>query len=57
MSLLQSRYPGVWAVFLSAMGSRTLLSMRFDSGGFDAGQGLAMNEVTAYGTAVVVEPH
>ena len=36
------------------MGSRTLLSMRFDSGEFDAGQGQAMNEVTAYGTAVVV---
>jgi uncharacterized protein YbjQ (UPF0145 family) len=29
--------------------------MRFDSGEFDAGQGQAMNEVTAYGTAVVVE--
>ena len=32
------------------------LGLRFDSGEFDSGQGQAMNEVTAYWTAVVVEP-
>ncbi len=35
--------------------ANAVLGMRFDSGEFDAGQGQAMNEVTAYGTAVVVE--
>ena len=38
-----------------SLGVNTVLGMRFDSGEFDAGQGQAMNEVTAYGTAVVVE--
>jgi uncharacterized protein YbjQ (UPF0145 family) len=38
-----------------AMGANAVLAMRFDSGEFDAGQGQAMNEVTAYGTAVVVQ--
>jgi uncharacterized protein YbjQ (UPF0145 family) len=37
------------------MGANAVLAMRFDSGEFDAGQGQAMNEVTAYGTAVVVQ--
>ena len=37
-----------------SLGANVVLAMRFDSGEFDAGQG-AMNEVTAYGTAVVVE--
>ncbi|MHB8210358.1 MAG: YbjQ family protein [Acidithiobacillus sp.] len=39
-----------------SLGANTVLGMRFDSGEFDAGQGQAMNEVTAYGTAVVIEP-
>ncbi|MCR2831817.1 YbjQ family protein [Acidithiobacillus ferrooxidans] len=38
-----------------SMGANAVLAMRFDSGEFDAGQGQAMNEVTAYGTAVVME--
>lgn len=38
-----------------SLGANAVLDMRFDSGEFDAGQGQAMNEVTAYGTAVVVE--
>ncbi len=38
-----------------SIGANAVLGMRFDSGEFDAGQGQAMNEVTAYGTAVVVE--
>ena len=38
-----------------SLGANAVLGMRFDSGEFDAGQGQAMNEVTAYGTAVVVE--
>ena len=38
-----------------SLGANAVLAMRFDSGEFDAGQGQAMNEVTAYGTAVVVE--
>jgi uncharacterized protein YbjQ (UPF0145 family) len=37
-----------------SLGANAVLGMRFDSGEFDAGQGQAMNEVTAYGTAVVV---
>ena len=36
-----------------SLGANAVLGMRFDSGEFDAGQGQAMNEVTAYGTAVV----
>ena len=39
-----------------SLGANAVLGMQFDSGEFDAGQGQAMNEVTAYGTAVVVEP-
>ena len=39
----------------ASIGANAVLGMRFDSGEFDAGQGQAMNEVTAYGTAVVVE--
>lgn len=38
-----------------SLGANAVLAMRFDSGEFDAGQGQAMNEVTAYGTAVVVQ--
>ncbi|MBU2773261.1 YbjQ family protein [Acidithiobacillus ferrooxidans] len=38
-----------------SLGTNAVLAMRFDSGEFDAGQGQAMNEVMAYGTAVVVE--
>ncbi|MDD2746321.1 MAG: heavy metal-binding domain-containing protein [Acidithiobacillus ferrooxidans] len=37
-----------------SLGANAVLGMRFDSGEFDAGQGQAMNEVTAYGTAVVM---
>ncbi len=39
----------------AALGANAVLAMRFDSGEFDAGQGQAMNEVTAYGTAVWIE--
>ena len=39
-----------------SIGANAVLGMRFDSGEFDAGQGQAMNEVTAYGTAVILEP-
>ncbi len=39
-----------------SLGANAVLGMRFDSGEFDAGQGQAMEEVTAYGTAVVAEP-
>ena len=38
-----------------SLGANAVLGMRFDSGEFDSGQGQAMNEITAYGTAVVVE--
>ncbi|MFA7655029.1 YbjQ family protein [Acidithiobacillus thiooxidans] len=36
-------------------GANAVLAMRFDSGEFDSGQGQVMEEVTAYGTAVVLE--
>lgn len=39
----------------AALGANAVLAMRFDSGEFDAGQGQAMNEVTAYGTAAWIE--
>jgi uncharacterized protein YbjQ (UPF0145 family) len=39
----------------ASLGANAVLGMRFDSGEFDAGQGQAMNEVTAYGTAVILE--
>lgn len=39
----------------ATLGANAVLGMRFDSGEFDAGQGQAMNEVTAYGTAVQLE--
>ena len=38
-----------------SLGANAVLGMRFDSGEFDAGQGQAMNEITAYGTAVILE--
>jgi uncharacterized protein YbjQ (UPF0145 family) len=38
-----------------SLGANAGVAMRFDSGEFDAGQGQAMNKVTAYGAAVVVE--
>jgi len=40
----------------NAIGANAVIGMRFDSGEFDAGQGQAMNEVTAYGTAVILHP-
>ena len=39
----------------ASLGANAVLGMRFDSGEFDAGQGQAMNEVTAYGTAAIIE--
>ena len=39
----------------ASLGANAVVAMRFDSGEFDSGQGQAMNEVTAYGTAVVIE--
>ncbi len=38
-----------------SIGANAIIMMRFDSGEFDAGQGQAMNEVIAYGTAVKIE--
>ncbi len=37
-----------------SMGANAVVAMRFDSGEFDSGNGQSMNEVAAYGTAVVV---
>jgi uncharacterized protein YbjQ (UPF0145 family) len=34
-----------------------VIAMRFDSGEFDAGENQSMAEITAYGTAVILEPH
>ncbi len=39
----------------ASLGANAVLAMRFDSGEFDAGRRQAMNEVTAYGTAVILE--
>ncbi|KAK4530696.1 hypothetical protein CCYA_CCYA05G1553 [Cyanidiococcus yangmingshanensis] len=38
-----------------SLGANAVLAMRFDSCEFGSGQGQNMNEVTAYGTAVVVQ--
>ncbi len=38
------------------LGANAIIIMRFDSSQFDSGKGEAMNETTAYGTAVVIEP-
>lgn len=43
------------ALAAKSLGANAVLAMRFDSGEFDSGPGQAMNEVTAYGTAVVLE--
>jgi len=39
-----------------ACGANAVLAMRFDSGEFDSGRGQSMAEITAYGTAVILEP-
>ena len=43
------------AAAAARMGANAVLSFRFDSCEFDSGQGQAMNEVVAYGTAVILE--
>ncbi len=45
---------GLLAEEAERLGANAILAMRFDSGEFDAGRQQSMNEVTAYGTAVVV---
>ena len=40
----------------TSMGGNAVLSMRFDSGEFDSGNGQIMDEVVAYGTVVRIEP-
>ncbi|MGH7083408.1 MAG: YbjQ family protein [Acetobacteraceae bacterium] len=37
-------------------GANAVVAMRFDSGEFDSGRGQSMAEITAYGTAVILEP-
>lgn len=37
-----------------SMGANAIVAMRFDSGEFDSGNAQSMNEVAAYGTAVIV---
>jgi len=40
----------------AACGANAVIAMRFDSGEFDSGRGQSMAEITAYGTAVLLEP-
>lgn len=40
----------------ASVGANAVVGMRFDSGGFDSGQGQSMAEITAYGTAVILTP-
>ncbi len=40
----------------AASGANAVVAMRFDSGEFDSGRGQSMAEITAYGTAVILEP-
>jgi uncharacterized protein YbjQ (UPF0145 family) len=37
------------------IGANAVIGMRFDSGEFDSGKGQSMEQVVAYGTAVVLE--
>ncbi len=55
--VMQSREDAIerMAAQAKSIGANAIIMMRFDSGEFDAGQGQAMNEVVAYGTAVKVE--
>jgi uncharacterized protein YbjQ (UPF0145 family) len=39
----------------ASYGANAVICMRFDSGEFDAGKGQSMAEITAYGTAVILE--
>lgn len=39
----------------ASYGANAVVAMRFDSGEFDAGKGQSMAEITAYGTAVILE--
>ena len=39
----------------ASYGANAVIGMRFDSGEFDAGRGQSMAEITAYGTAVILE--
>jgi len=39
----------------ASYGANAVIGMRFDSGEFDAGRGQSMAEITAYGTAVLLE--
>ncbi len=38
------------------IGANAVVGMRFDSGEFDSGKGQSMEQVIAYGTAVILEP-
>ncbi len=55
--VIQSREEAMDKMVMQAkdIGANAIIMMRFDSGEFDAGQGQAMNEVIAYGTAVKIE--
>jgi len=39
----------------ASYGANAVIAMRFDSGEFDAGENQSMAEITAYGTAVILE--
>ncbi len=39
----------------ASFGANAVVAMRFDSGEFDAGKAQSMAEITAYGTAVILE--
>ncbi|MCL4427816.1 MAG: YbjQ family protein [Deltaproteobacteria bacterium] len=39
----------------ASLGANAVIMMRFDSSQFDSGQGGSMNEVSAYGTAVIIK--
>jgi len=39
----------------ASVGANAVVGMRFDSGEFDAGEKQSMAEITAYGTAVILE--
>lgn len=40
----------------ASYGANAVVAMRFDSGEFDSGRGQSMAEITAYGTAAILQP-
>ena len=56
--VMATRDEAIWQMLAQAesMGANAVIGMRFDSAEFDSGKGQSMEQVLAYGTAVMLEP-